>query len=117
MSTKVYLVIYSAGDYEDYREHISSAYFDEQKAIEVRDAYNQKLVIDKEQYEKCMQCSIYDEILEDDESEIAFIKRMKKECPISDISIDEERFINCKSEPSQWVEESFYAVIREIEVE
>lgn len=117
MSTKVYLVVQSSGEYDDYREHISAAYFDKQKAIDVVEAFNQKLAIDKEQFKKCMNCRIYDEILDDEESEQAFIKQMKIECPESDIHIDEEKFINCKSEPSHYVDDMYDAVIRELDVE
>ena len=117
MSTKVYMIVMSAGTYKDYSEHIPAAYFDKQKAIEIVETYNQKLAIEKEQYKKCMNCDIYDEILEDDESERKLLTKVKKKCPISNIKIDEEGFINCKSEVSHYVEESFDAVIRELDVE
>ena len=114
---KVYLVVHSSGSYSDYHEYISAAYFDKQKAIEIIDIYNQKLAKDKEQYKKCMKCRVYDECIETEESQREFIQSMKKECPIANISIDDEGFINCKSEINSWVDDEFDAKIRELEVE
>lgn len=115
--TKVYLVIHSSGEYDDYHEYISAAYFNKQKADEVVEIYNHKLAIDKEQYKKCMRCRVYDICTETEESQREFIQSMKKECLISNISIDDEGFINCKSEVASWVDDEFDAKIRELEVE
>lgn len=115
MSTTIYLVMHSYGEYDDYHKYISAAYFDKQKSIDVVEAYNQKLAIEKARLEKCMKCRVYDECPEDKESEQAFIKKMKQECPESDIEIDEEGFINCKSEAYRYMDEHD-AVIEELEV-
>ena len=44
---KVYMVVSSRGDYEDYSEHIEKAYTSEAKAIEFMDTYNKELMKDK----------------------------------------------------------------------
>lgn len=117
MSTTIYLVMHFSGEYDDYHKYISAAFFNEKKAIEAVESYNQKLAIDKAQFKKCINCWIYDECLNDKESEQAFLKKMKIECPESDIHIDEDGFVNCKTEPSHYVDEMFDAVIQELEVE